>query len=339
MSSTATTAPPTPERIFETINAFQRSEALKGAIELDLFTAIAEGNQTADEIARRCRVSERGSRILCDYLVVQGLLTKNGDHYGLTPDTAAFLNRKSPSYIGTVSQFLLSPRAFAQFTTVAEAVRKGGSVIEDDGLNPEHPMWIDFARAMAPLMIMPAQGLARTIGADRGEPWKVLGLAVGHGMYEITIAQQNPAAEVWVVDWANVLQVAQENAAKAGVSSRYHTIPGSAFEVDYGRDYDVAVITNFLHHFDTQTNERLLRKVHAALKPGGRVVVLDFVPNPDRVSPPAAGEFALIMLVATPSGDTYTFAQYEQMLKNAGFRSAEFKPLPQTFFGLAIGHK
>ena len=141
--------------------------------------------------------------------------------------------------------------------------------------------------------------------ADEGHKWKVLSLAVGHGLYEITLARHNPSAEVWAVDWANVLQVARENAAKAGVAARYHTIPGSAFEVNYGEDYDLALVVNFLHHFDLSTCEKLLRKVHGALRPGGRAVILEFVPNEDRVSPPLPASFSLIMLAGTPAGDAY----------------------------------
>jgi SAM-dependent methyltransferase len=79
--------------------------------------------------------------------------------------------------------------------------------------------------------------------------------------------------------------VARENAAAAGVADRYHTIPGSAFDVEYGDGYDLALVVNFLHHFDPATCEKLLQKVHSSLKQGGRVVLLEFVPNEDRVSP------------------------------------------------------
>ena len=113
----------------------------------------------------------------------------------------------------------------------------------------------------------------------KGQKWKVLGLAVGHGLFEIALARHNANAEVWGVDWPNVLEVARENAAAAGVSGRYHTIPGSAFDVEYGNDYDLVMITNFLHHFDVPTCEKVLAKVRVALKPGGRAVILEFVPN------------------------------------------------------------
>jgi hypothetical protein len=113
--------------------------------------------------------------------------------------------------------------------------------------------------------------------------------------------------------------VAKENAGKAGVSDRYSTIEGSAFDVDYGSGYDVVLLTNFLHHFDPPTCETLLRKVHAALADGGRAVTLEFVPNEDRISPPIPAAFSMQMLGGTPSGDAYTFPELEQMFSNAGY--------------------
>ena len=332
-------APPSPQLFFETVTAFHNTEALKAAIQLEFFTAIGEGKDTAGAIAQRCQASERGTRILCDALVIMGFLNKKGTSYSLTRDSAIFLDQKSPAYIGGSIRFLLSPQSLEGFRELTTAVRKGGTAIDHDSTKPEHPTWVDFARAMAPMMKMPADLIAKLLKADDAQKWKVLGLAVGHGLFEITLAKHNPNAEVWAVDWPNVLEVARENAAAAGVSGRYHTIPGSAFDVDYGKNYDVVMITNFLHHFDIPTCEKLLTKVHAALKPGGRAVILEFVPNEDRVSPPVPAHFSLTMLAGTPGGDAYTFAEHERMLRNAGYSSVENHLLPPTFFNVVIGKK
>ncbi len=332
-------APPSPQLFFETVTAFHKTEALKAAIQLEIFTAIGEGNQTAAAVARRCQAAERGIRILCDALVIMSFLKKDASSYSLTQDSAVFLDRKSPAYVGDAIQFLVAPQAMEGFQGLAAAVRKGGTVVDHDSTEPEHPMWVDFARGMAPMMKMPAEMIAKLLKADEGQKWKVLGLAVGHGLFEITLARHNPNAEIWGVDWPNVLGVALENAAAAGVSARYHTIPGSAFDVEYGQDYDLVMITNFLHHFDVPTCEKLLAKVRAALKPGGRAVILEFVPNEDRVSPPVPAQFSLTMLAATPAGDAYTFSEHQRMLRNAGYSSVENHPLPPTFFNVVIGTK
>jgi 2-polyprenyl-3-methyl-5-hydroxy-6-metoxy-1,4-benzoquinol methylase len=340
MSRQAETQQPSPALFFETMNAYQRTACLKGAIELDLFTGIAEGADTAEALAPRCGASERGVRILCDYLVIIGFLTKDGNRYGLTLDSATFLNRKSPAYAGTAVGFIGSAELTDNFKDIAAVVRKGGTLLEEQGtVTPENPVWIEFARSMAPLMAMPAELLAKLCGVDKAGKCKVLDIAAGHGLFGVTIARLNPKAEVTAVDWAGVLSVAKENAQSAGVTDRYKTIAGSAFDVDYGSDYDFILLTNFLHHFDQPTCEKLLKKVHTALAPGGRAITLDFVPNEDRVSPPVAASFSVMMLGTTPSGDAYTYAEFERMFRNAGFSANELHSLPPTFQQVVISHK
>ena len=322
---------PSPEFIFATFNAYQRTAALKGALELDLFTAVGEGARTADALAGRCRAAQRGMRILCDYLVVIGLLIKEGNQYGLTPDSATFLDRRSPAYIGDAVRFLTSPMLTDGFKDVAAAVRKGGTTASPEGtLEAEHPIWTEFARSMAPLMKPAAEAIAELIDAGGPPPRKVLDIAAGHGAFGLAIARRHASAKVVALDWPNVLTVAQENAQAAGVEERYSTLPGSAFEVDWGSGYDVVLLTNFLHHFDEAGCEEILRKSHRALNDGGRAVALEFVPNEDRVTPPAAAGFSLMMLGTTPSGDAYTFAEYDRMLRRAGFSRSELHVLPAS---------
>ena len=331
---------PSPELFFRTAAAYQQTAALKGAVELDLFTVIGQGKRTAGEIAGECKASERGVRILCDYLCVLGFLTKEGPNYGLGADSVVFLDRQSPAYMGGTLAFLLSPHLTDNFSDVAALVRHGGTLQPKGGtLAPEHPAWVTFARAMIPMMAMPAQLLARLVGGTSTEPIKVLDIAAGHGTFGIEIAKLNARAQIVAQDWPNVLEVATENAQAAGVGDRYRTLPGSAFEVDFGQDFDLVLLTNFLHHFDASTNEQLLSKVHAALKGGGRAVTLDFIPNPDRVSPPIPAMFALMMLGTTPQGDTYTFAELERLFLNAGFGRSECHPLPDSPQSVVISYK
>jgi SAM-dependent methyltransferase len=332
--------PPDPTAVFDALTSYQRSAALKAAIELDVFTGIGEGNENVQSLAKRCEATERGIRILCDYLTIQGFLAKQDHRYSLTPTSAAFLDRRSPKYLGTIARFMDSPAHIARLQSLASIVRGGDSLIHEDGSADEgNAEWIEFARSMAPMMALPAELIAGLLGANAGAAWKVLDIAAGHGLYGIAIARHNPNAEIVAADWPQVLEVARENAEKAGVSARHRLLPGSAFEADFGDGYDVILLTNFLHHFDRQTNEKLLAKVHRALKPGGRVVTLEFVPNPDRVSPPTAAGFSLIMLANTKAGDAYTFSELEGMFRNAGFGHSELHPLPPTPQSAVISHK
>ncbi len=122
------------------------------------------------------------------------------------------------------------------------------------------------------------------------------------------------------------------------MEDRYEVIPGSAFEADYGGPYDIVLLTNFLHHFDPPTCVALLKKVHAALKPGARAAALEFVPNEDRVSPPMAAGFSLIMLANTVSGDAYTFRELEAMYREADFDRISAHPVPTGPHTIVVGH-
>lgn len=331
---------PSPQLFFQTINAYQRTEALKAAIELEIFTAIGEGNSTAAEIAKRSAASERGVRILCDFLCIMGFLKKDGNRYSLTQDSAVFLDKRSPAYLGGTTEFISTEKLTDNFKNFAEVVRKGGSLDPDGGtVAPDNPIWVKFARGMAPMIAMPAQIMAKMVDPAADQKLKILDIAAGHGLFGIAFATNNSKAEIVALDWPKVLEVAKENAQKAGVSDRYSTKEGSAFDVDFGTNYDLVLLTNFLHHFDTPTCEALLRKVHAALRVGGRAVTLEFVPNDDRISPPDAAAFSVMMLGSTPSGDAYTFAEFEQMFANAGFSRSEIHELPPSIQQVVISHK
>ena len=323
-------AQPTPARFFQAVNSYQQAVAIKTSIELGVFTAIGEAYETAEALAARCHASVKGIRILCDYLVIHEFLTKRGDRYGLSPDSAMFLDKNSRMYVGGIVGFLSSPQMTQAFDNFTAVVRKGGTVIPGGTMAHEHPVWKEFARSMVPMMIPPAEGIASLVNARAGTPMKVLDLAAGHGIFGITIARHNPNAQIHAVDWAPVLEIAREHATVAGVADRWHSIEGSAFEVEFGVDYDVVLITNFHHHFAPSTIETLMRKVHGALKPEGLAVTLEFVPNDDRVTPPDAASFSLMMLGTTEEGDAYTFAEYQTMYQNSGFAHNEMHRLENS---------
>jgi precorrin-6B methylase 2 len=330
MATPTTASRPTPERIFNALNAYQQTAALRTAIELDLFTAIGAGANTAAAIAAKIGAAEKGVRVLCDFMTIHGFLIKDQRKYGLTQEAAIFLDRKSPACVAPMAGFLGSPRSRSIMDSFTESVRKGGSAWTEGGDNtkPNDEFWVAFAKSMAPITVPSAEFISGLLRVEEGKPAKVLDVAAGHGMYGITLARKNPRAEIVALDWPAVLQVAQENAQKFGVADRYSVRAGSAFEVEMGSEYDSVLLTNIFHHFDTPTCEKLMRRVHAALKPDGKAITLEFVPNEDRVSPPTAAAFSIVMLANTDAGDAYTFAEYEKMFRNAGFAKSTLHPVP-----------
>jgi predicted nicotinamide N-methyase len=314
------TSRPSPELFFRTLWAYQQTAVLRAAIDLDVFSAIAAGAATAEEIGAAVEASPRGTRMLCDYLAMLGFLVKADGRYSLTQDSAVFLVRHSPAYLGGTLEFLMSDEIVRNQERLAAAVRRGG-VASDEGntVSEENPVWEKFARAMVPMMGPAGQAIAEVLKVADAGPQRVLDIAAGHGMFGIAIAARNPAAEVVAVDWPRVVSVAAENAAAHGIAARHRTVPGDAFTVDWGGGFDLALVTNFLHHFDVPTCISLLRKIHDSLVARGRVAVLEFVPNEDRLSPPIPAGFAITMLAGTPGGDAYTFSELSRMLRDAGF--------------------
>lgn len=334
----AASAPLTPTVVFENLQAFQRTAALKAAIDLDVFRAVGQGPGDVASIAWHARASERGIRILCDYLVVIGLLEKTGGRYMHTPASAAFLDPASPSCLASIAAFLGSPDMRQPYDRLADVVRNGRTTLSGEGsVEPENPVWVLFAQSMAPMMAPLAAPLGKVVLEGRMGPLKVLDIAAGHGLFGIEVAKQNAQAHVTGLDWAPVLRVALENARKAGVQDRYDMLPGSAFDVDFRGPYDIVLLTNFLHHFDVETCVGLLKKVRGSLKPSGCVATLEFVPNEDRVSPPMPAAFSMTMLVTTAAGDAYTFRELADMHSRAGFRDIAPHPIPMSPHTIVTG--
>jgi 2-polyprenyl-3-methyl-5-hydroxy-6-metoxy-1,4-benzoquinol methylase len=316
--------------IIDAVFAYQKTAAIKAAIGLGLFTAIGAGAKTVDAISWQTGAAPKGIRVLCDYLTVQGFLKKEGDHYEASEATRAFLDSRSPAYIGGVVEYMASPELMRAFLKDPVGYVRNGGATGSATLDPDNPVWVKFARAMVPLMAPAAQLVAEQVASWSAPPRKVLDIAAGHGMFGIEIGKSVPQAEIIALDWMPVLAVAKENAEKAKIDGRYRTINGSAFEVDFGSDYDLVILPNFLHHFDKETCVALLKKVRQSLSTNGKILAVEFVLNEDRVSPYMPVCVAFIMLADTPTGGTYTAKELDAMAVAAGFDGAMVEPLANT---------
>jgi SAM-dependent methyltransferase len=319
------------------LTGFQGPAMLKAGIDLGLFTEIATGATTPSALAAACSASVHGIEALCDSLTVLGLLTKSGGAYGLGVDAAAFLDKRSPAYMGGMAGFLMAPEMIANWSDVAAVVRRGGP----EGLAniaAEAPIWVEFAKGMGAFAGFTAKMMADII-VKGGAPKKVLDIAAGHGIFGIEVAKAAPGAEIVAQDWGFVLDVARQNAEAAGVADRWSVLPGSAFDVPLGTGYDVVLMTNFLHHFDYDTCVQVLKKCADALGPGGRIVTLEFVPNEDGISPPLAAMFSMVMLTSTPKGKAFRFSELDPMHRDAGFTDCELIELPPTPQRLVVARK
>lgn len=327
---------PDPGRIIGMMTAFEQTAALSAAIGLGLFSAIAKGAQTVDALSEACAAAPRGVRILSDTLVVYGLLAKDNGLYGLTPDSAAFLDEAQPTYIGAAAQFLASPEKIALYFDDAVGWARRGGPVDQANTTPDSAVWVDFARGMANFMRPVAERLAETLASVGPADMRVLDIAAGHGLFGIELAKRRLDAHITALDWAAVLQVASKNAQAAGIGDRFETLAGSAFDAELGGPYDLILIPNFLHHFDPPTCVAFLALAAASLsgpqgnRPGGAVAIVEYTPDASRVAPPVPALFALSMLTGTPAGDAYTAEELAQMCRLADLGDVAIAPLPHT---------
>ena len=339
----ASDIPPPPfsfELFYTTVNAYFRTAALKAAIELGVFDSVGERGKTVTEIARDCSSSERGVRVLCRFLVSIGFMKKREEEFFLSRDMLMFLSRKSPGYLGDSIDFLLSPYIMSAFTDLTSVVRTGAINLTEDGVvADDHPQWVAFARAMERTMSLPSMLLAEVVDPRPSQPIKVLDLAAGHGLFGIEVLRRNPQAHVTFVDWGNVLEVVKDNARNAGVLDRATFLPGSAFDVEFGERYDVVLLTNFLHHFNEADCVTIAKKARSALVEGGRALTFEFIANEDRISPPLALTFSMMMLGTTPEGEVYSFSDLERIYRTAGYNRTELRPIPPAMEKVAVSYR
>ncbi|MGO9832991.1 MAG: methyltransferase [Polyangiaceae bacterium] len=323
--------PQGPGAVLQMLQGAQVTAVLSAAIDLGVFAALATGPLPVDKVATRIESPARSTRILLDALVVLGLLTKDGASYILGPLAAAHLVPDRPGYVGAMANVVASPTMWTGISRLKEAVRAGGSVLEDHGETPRHPFWEVFAQSTVGMSAPAAAAIEGTL-----HDWiaskpsvRVLDVAAGSGTYGFTLAK-NPNVQLASLDWPNVLVHTRKAGARFGVdASRVKYLEGDLFELNWAGPYDVVLLSQIYHHFDPETCLRLTQKAAGALAPGGKVVVQDFLSD-DAVKNPAAAMFSVTMLVWTRSGEAYSLKDYEKWFGQTGLT----RPKLHTFDGM-----
>ena len=312
-----------PESLMQMMQGVQVSGIFNAAVELGVYTKIAEGAGSVPAIAKGIGCPERSTRILLDAIATLGLLTKTGASYALTPVTEQFLVRGKPTYMGDLIQLFGGAMMWNGTHKLADAVKHGGTVMPEHAETPRHAFWEMFARSTAAMAGPAAAALDGAL-----TPWRagrakirVLDIAAGSGFYGFTMAK-HPNVQLTSLDWPNVLDETKQWAKRLEVDpSRVSYIAGNLFEVDFQGPYDLVLMSHIYHHFDAPTCESLTKKVGQALAPGGRVAVHDFLYDPELKNPMGA-LFAITMLMWSRHGETYSVADYNRWFEAAGLKPA-----------------
>ncbi len=320
-------APEMRQQIFGLLQGFMATAAVKAGIELELFTHIAHGTDTAEKLAAAKNLPERSTRILCDGLVTFGALAKSEGHYTLPPASREMLVKGSPGYIGHMAGLIANPIMWSEAGRLTDVVKAGHSLMEHGAEAEDNPFWHEFSRVtkrMASTDGPPLAELAATM-FPAGGPKRILDIAVGSGMYGFSALKRFPEARLVSVDWPGVLKLAEPTAQEMGIADRVEFRPGDVFKDDLGSGYDLVLAVNFYHHFSIEQNLELSRRLYQATAPGGVLVIVDAVPDEKREQPGFPLAFALTMLIWTREGDTYTLSEYKRMLEPAGYHDVDLK--------------
>lgn len=315
-----------PESLHQLHFSFVPSRLLSAGVRLGVFSHIAAGRNSVASVARAAGGNERGIRMLLNALVPVGLLTKCNQRYGLTPLARKYLVRKSPDYLGSFFENEGLWDSWGQLETV---IRTGKPAfrVEQQGLAEQ--FFPVLVRTLHVLQRDRARTVAGALGPKRGaRGLRVLDVACGSGVWGIPYAEADSTTRVTAQDFPAVLKVTQQYLKRHRVLRQYDFLPGDLNTVEFGLSrYDLAILGNIVHSEGERSARSLLRKLRRALAPGGRVVIIDMIPNDDRTGPAFPVFFALNMLVNTECGDTYTLAEYTRWLKEAGFARVATKDI------------
>ncbi len=309
------------EELTADMRAFQESRVLLTALELDAFTAVGDG-ATADQAAARTGCDARALAMLLNALVALGAMQKEGALYRTTPVTAGWLCGPQSARLG----LLHIAGLWRTWSTLTNAVRTG-TAVRAPGVEKADEEWTRaFIAAMHQRAARDSGELVEAVG--RTGACRLLDVGGGSGAYSIALAQANPDLTAIVLDQPHVTGLARDYIAVAGLSARIATQDGDLRADHFGQGFDVVLVSAICHMLGEEENRDLLIRCGRALKPGGRIVVRDFILDEDRTFPPQAVLFSLNMLVGTSGGASYTQAEYDAWLRAAGCGEV-VRPKPQ----------
>jgi len=303
----------TPGAIRELAMNFQSSRVLLTAVELRLFSVIGDGGLTSAEVAGRAASHPRATDRLLNALGAMRLLVKRDGRFWNTPESRRYLDDRSPDFAAGLGH---TASMWHTWSGLTDAVREGRPALRA-AINERGDAWLTpFIAAMHYRAAQQAPEVAALVGLDGVR--RVLDVGGGSGAFAMAFAEREPGLAAVVFDLPNVVPLTRDYIARAGLASRVTTAVGDYLVDPLPTGFDLVFLSAVIHSNAPDQNAALLASCAAALNPGGRVAVVDWVMDEDRMTPPGGAFFALNMLVATDHGDTFTEGEIRGWMDDAG---------------------
>jgi len=287
---------PAADRILQVATGVWATAILGAAASHCLFTHLENGVETADKLARRAGISGRGAQCLLDGLVGIGLAELRDGAYRNAAEASAVLVEGRPACLGGLARVMLADAG--NWAALPEVVRTGVPVMAQTHDVADSPVWEELVPAIAPLAAPAAMIAADALRLAGSGEISILDVGGGSGIYSAIWLGINPAARSTQLDWGRVNAIARRLVAGYGVADRFACIDGDLHVTDFGTAaYDVGVYSQVAHQEGPEDNVAVLARFRRALKPGGTLVISDFIAEDDRSGPAFPLIFASAMLL------------------------------------------
>ncbi len=316
------------ERIQDAIYGFTRSRLLFTAVDLRLFTHIYEGKNTIEQLTPTLDANPRALRMFMDGLIGTGFLEKEKGVYTLPKDVENYLVQSSANYIGGMVKH--GKRLYDNWGLLRDVIRSGMPAGGAQALTHIEEHFSELVKGLYVSNFKTAQELATAlaIGDEQNTELNILDVAGGSAVWSIVMLEKDPKSQATVIDYPRVIEVAKEYIQSHGLSDRYSYIPGDLEVLKFPESqYDLAILANICHAIGPEASEKLIADVAKSLKPGGRIAIVDFVPDDGRSRQGWPLIFGVNMLISTDSGDVFTQAQYKTWFEKAGLTFKDAKEL------------
>lgn len=310
--------------------AYREARVFLTAVELDLFSLLADTPLTAADVIERRQTDLRATTMLLDAVTALGLLRKEGETYQVEPSAAPLLTAHSEQSIHPLSQHAAD--LWPLWSQLTDVVRTGKAPERPSREERNREEYRAFILAMHVLGRLVADAVVAAINAE--DVQQLLDVGGATGTYTIAFLKAQHEMTATLFDLPQVIDLARESLRREGYLDRVTLHPGDFYTDDLPGGHDLALLSAIIHQNSRSQNQDLYRKVHAALVPGGRVIIRDYVMDRSRTQPPDGALFAINMLVATKGGATYTFDEIKEDLEHAGFSEVRVLQSPEPTRGL-----